>query len=88
MSQVHGDPEKIEQFASELQRFNANLNESLSRLNAQFSRLGDTWKDREHSRYAKEFEQTIRLLRQFQKSTEQQVPLLRKKARKLREYLS
>lgn len=37
----------------------------MTRLNAQFRQLGDTWRDQEHQKYGQEFEQTMRVLAQF-----------------------
>jgi hypothetical protein len=50
--------------------------------------VGETWRDQEHQRYAQEFEQTMRILQQFSRSSEQQIPFLLRKAQKLREYLN
>jgi hypothetical protein len=71
-----------------LKEFNAHLAQSMSRLHGQFNRLGDTWRDQEQQRYAQEFEQTMRMLQQFSRSSEQQIPVLLKKAQHLRAYLN
>lgn len=60
----------------------------MNQLQAQFNRVGDTWRDHEHQRFAQEFEQTMRILHQFSRSSEQQIPFLQKKAQRLREYLN
>src|SRR5256885_479051 len=57
---VFGSP--LERFARNLKEFNKQLRESMSRLQGQFARLGDTWRDQEHQKFAQEFEQTMRLL--------------------------
>ncbi|MBC7228224.1 MAG: WXG100 family type VII secretion target [Thermoflexales bacterium] len=88
MPQAIANPEDLERFASELKRFNSQLAESMSRLNAQFSRLSDTWRDQEHQKFAQEFEQTMRILHQFIRASEQHIPLLLRKAQRLREYLN
>ena len=82
------DPEDLERFARELKQFNGQLRDSMSRLQGQFGRLGDTWRDQDHQKFAQEFEQTMRMLHQFMRSSDQQIPFLQRKARKLREYLS
>ncbi len=82
------DPEDIERFARELKRFNAQLQSSTSRLQSQFKRLGGTWRDQEHRKFASEFEQTMRVLHQFNRTSERHIPFLLKKARRLREYLA
>ncbi|MBN2006246.1 MAG: WXG100 family type VII secretion target [Anaerolineae bacterium] len=87
MSQAIASPEDIERFAQELKRFNEQLNDSMSRLQGQFKRLGDTWRDQEHQKFAREFEQTARVLQNFRRSSEQQIPFLKRKAQRLRDYL-
>ena len=88
MPQAIADPEDLERFARELKQFNSRLMDSMRRLQAQFNRLGETWRDQEHQKFAREFEQTMRVLYQFQRASEQQIPLLLRKAQKLREYLN
>jgi uncharacterized protein YukE len=87
MGQVRGDPDEIERFARQLKQANQALQEITSKLQGQFNRLSETWRDPQHEKYAQEFEQTMRMLKQFQKASEGQIPLLRKRARHLREYL-
>ena len=88
MAQAIGSPEDLERFAQELKQFNGQLAQSMAHLQGQFTRVGDTWRDQEHQRYAQEFEQTMRILQQFSRSSEQQIPFLLKKAQRLREYLN
>jgi uncharacterized protein YukE len=88
MAQAIGSPEDLEKFAHDLKQFNGQLAESMKRLQGQFARVGDTWRDQEHARYAQEFEQTMRILQQFSQSSEQQIPFLLKKAARLRDYLN
>ncbi len=87
MPQTIADPEDIERFAQELKRFNDELTSAMTRLQGQFGRLGDTWRDQEHQKFAQEFEQTVRVLQHFRRSSDQQIPFLKRKAQKLREYL-
>jgi hypothetical protein len=51
-------------------------------------RLGGTWRDQEHQKFAQEYQQTMRVLNQFQRSSDQQIPFLLRKARRLRDYLN
>jgi uncharacterized protein YukE len=86
-SQVIADPEALERFAQELKQFNSELRDRMFRLQGQFSRLGDTWRDQEHQKFAQEFEQTMRVLHQFIQIADQHIPFLLRKAQRLREYL-
>ena len=45
MSQAIANPEELERFARDLKQFNGQLKESMTRRNAQFRQLGDTWRD-------------------------------------------
>lgn len=86
--QAIASPDDLERFARELKHFNAQLGDSMSRLNGQFASLGETWRDQEHQKFAREFEQTVRVLRHFMRSADEQVPFLLRKAQRLREYLN
>jgi hypothetical protein len=85
--QAIASPDDLERFARELKQFNAQLGEAMARLNGQFGRLGDTWRDQEHQKFAQEFEQTVRVLQHFMRSADQQIPFLIRKAQRLRDYL-
>lgn len=82
------DPEDLERFARELKQFNGQLRDSMARLQGQFSRLGETWRDQEHQKFAQEYEQTMRVLHQFMRSADQQIPFLLRKAQRIRDYLN
>ena len=88
MSQAIANPEELERFARDLKQFNGQLKESMTRLNAQFRQLGDTWRDQEHQKYGQEFEQTMRVLAQFMRASDEHIPFLLRKASRLRDYLS
>ncbi|MGA9349958.1 MAG: WXG100 family type VII secretion target [Anaerolineae bacterium] len=85
--QAIANPEDLEHFARELKQFNGQLRDSMSRLQGQFGRLGDTWRDQEHQKFAQEFEQTMRVLHQFMRSADEQIPFLLRKAQRIRDYL-
>ena len=87
MSQAIVNPRELRRFASDLKRFNAELRGSTARLQAQFYRLGDTWRDQEHARFAREFEQTMRVLERFRQVADEQIPFLVRKADAADEYL-
>ncbi len=85
--QAIANPDDLERFARELQAFNRHIAERLRQLEAQFGRLSDTWRDDEHAKFATEFTQTVRVLRRFIDTSEQHIPFLQRKARRLRDYL-
>lgn len=67
-------------FASQLKQFNTDLANNVARLNAQFQRLGETWKDPEYAKFAAEFAETIKNLRRFRDTAEEVAPRLHKLA--------
>lgn len=80
-------PDEIEQFARELQQFNTELAASMMRIQRRFQHLGESWRDQEHQAFARDFEQTMRVLQRFMHEAESQAPLLMRKADQLRTYL-
>ncbi len=88
MPQANVNPEELERFAQNLGQFNAQLRDSMSRLQGQFANLGDTWHDQEHAKFAQEFQQTMRVLHNFMRVADDHIPFLRRKAQKVRDYLN
>ncbi|MBL9157043.1 MAG: WXG100 family type VII secretion target [Verrucomicrobiales bacterium] len=88
MSKAIVDPNELRRFAEELKRFNGDLQNSLSSLQARFSALSDTWQDQEHAKFAQDFVETTKVLRRFMESSSQQGPFLLRKAQRIEEYLN
>lgn len=82
------DPEDVRRFAEELKRFNGDLQNNMSALQARFAALGDTWQDQENQKFAAEFQDTMKVLRKFIEASNAQGPFLMRKAQKIEEYLS
>lgn len=81
------NPEELERFARELKQFNSHLRENSKRLNGHFKQLEQTWRDQEHQKFAREFEQTMRVIQRFIQMSDVHIPFLLRKAQKAREYL-
>lgn len=88
MSKAIVDPNELRRFAEELKRFNGDLQNSLSSLQARFAALSDTWQDQEHAKFAQEFHETMKVLRRFMESSHQQGPFLLRKAQRIEDYLN
>jgi uncharacterized protein YukE len=88
MSQAIVDPSELRRFATNLKRFNADLQASLAGLYGQLVSLGDTWRDQEHDRFRQEFEQTMHTLERFIDVSGEHIPFLLRKAERIEEYLS
>ena len=87
MSQLEVTPDELDRFARMLQGFNIELQGQSRRITAEFGRLGDTWRDQEHQRFADEFQKTMAVIERFIQVSEEQVPFLTRKAERAREYL-
>jgi len=88
MSQAIMDPAEVRRFADELKRFNQDMQDRMILLHARFNSLGDTWQDQEHSKFADEFQRTLRALSKFIETSNHHVPFLLRKARRIEDYLS
>ena len=88
MAQAIMDPELVRRFAEELKRFNTELQDKIASLQARFAALGDTWQDQEHAKFAEDFKQTMKALKKFVESSNQQTPYLLRKAQRIEEYLN
>lgn len=88
MSQAIMDPAEVRRFAHELKRFNQDIGDRLSLLQARFAALGDTWQDQEQARFGDEFRSTMKALAKFMEVSNQHVPFLLRKAQRIEEYLS
>lgn len=82
------DPEQVRRFADELKRFNTELQDKMSALQARFAALSDTWQDQEHAKFVEEFKQTMKALKRFVEVSNQQTPYLLRKAQRIEEYLN
>ena len=49
--------------------------------------LGTTWRDKEHEKFAQEFEQTMQVLKRFMEAASVHIPFLIRKAERVEEYL-
>jgi len=87
MAQAMMDPAEVRQFASELKRFNDDIQNRMTALQARFAALGETWQDQEHGKFAEEFKETMKALRKFVDVSNKHAPYLMRKARRIDEYL-
>jgi uncharacterized protein YukE len=81
------DPEELRRFAFELKRFNADMQTHLSGIQRGFVKLGETWQDQEHAKFAENFERMMGTLSKFVEASDKHIPFLLRKAQKIQEYL-
>lgn len=87
MSRAVVDPAELRRFATNLKRFNADLQGNLAGLHGQLMALGDTWRDQEHDRFRAEFDTTIQVVERFIETANLHIPFLLRKAERIEEYL-
>jgi uncharacterized protein YoxC len=70
-----------------LKRFNEDIHNKASSLQARFAALGSTWQDQDHEKFAEEFITTMKVLRKFMEVAEKHTPFLLRKAQRIEQYL-
>jgi len=88
VAEVKVNLEDLERFTKELDQFNVRAEAMLKELNFRFNRVGETWKDAEHQRFAAEFRESSKNLERFIVSSQKHIPVLRKRVESLRAYLN
>jgi WXG100 family type VII secretion target len=87
MAQAIMDPEEVRRFATELKRFNQDIQNRMAALQARFAALGGSWQDQEHDKFAEEFVQTMKALKKFIEVSDKHTPYLMRKAQRIEQYL-
>ncbi|HEY3227022.1 MAG TPA: WXG100 family type VII secretion target [Planctomycetota bacterium] len=87
MAKAFVNPDELRRFAMELKRFNNDLKAELSGIHHSFGKLGETWQDQEHAKFAEVFDQMVRALSKFADAADKHIPFLLRKAERIQEYL-
>jgi uncharacterized protein YukE len=87
MPAANVDPEEVRRFAHQLKQFNNDLQSRLSVLHGQLVALGNSWRDREHEKFSREFSQTLIAVKRFTDLSAEHIPFLLRKAERADEYL-
>ena len=87
MGKAAVDPSELRRFASDLNRFNNELQNLMAGLNAKMRALENSWRDQEQRKFAEQFDSAVKVLGQFVESSQQHVQFLGKKASLIEEYL-
>jgi uncharacterized protein YukE len=88
MPAANVDPEEVRRFAHNLKQFNNDLQSRLSVLHGQLVALSNTWRDREHEKFSREFSQTLIAVKRFTDLSSEHIPFLLRKAERADEYLN
>lgn len=81
------DPAELHAFATELKRFNAEVQSEVATLRQRFSRLGESWQDQERAKFAAVLEKTLGVYARLVEATDLQVPFLLRKSQRIQDYL-
>ncbi len=87
MAQANVDPAELRRFASDLNRFNGELQSLMSGLHGRLRGLENTWRDQEQRKFTEVFEQTLKVLTIFLENSHQHASFLSKKAAAIEAYL-
>lgn len=87
MAKAHVDPAELRRFASDLNRFNRDLEGLVSGLHARLRALESTWRDQEQVKFVEAFEYTAKALSNFLEASQTHVQFLSKKAGLIEDYL-
>ncbi|MEX0745911.1 MAG: WXG100 family type VII secretion target [Phycisphaeraceae bacterium] len=87
MARASVDPAELHRYAKDLARFNVQLQEMMSALNARTHQLAQTWRDQEQRKFAEEMARTTRVLGQFIETSNEHAAFLTKKASHVEAYL-
>ena len=87
MNQAIVDPLELRRFAQTLRRFNEEINDMSAGISGQLNALAQTWRDKEHLKFAEDFSGNMKALSRFVESNETYIPYLMRKAQLIEEYL-
>jgi uncharacterized protein YukE len=87
MAQANVEPGELRRFASDLNRFNNDLQSLMGSLHGRLRGLENTWRDQEQRKFTETFEQTLKVLNVFLENSHQHASFLSKKAAAIEAYL-
>jgi len=88
MSDVHGNPDEMRQFAYHLNKLAMDFRGLKDSTRAKMSHLNQSWRDKENAQFAQQFEQEVKPLDKLIQTAEEYSNFLKKKAATLDNYLN
>ena len=88
MSNVHGNPDEMRQFANHLNKLASDLRGLKDSTRAKMNQLSQSWRDNENAQFAQQFEHDIKPLEKLVRTAEEYSSFLKKKAATLDVYLN
>lgn len=87
MSDVHGNPEEMRQFAYHLSKLAMDLRGLKDLTRAKMYHLSQSWRDSSNAQFAQQFEQDIKPMEKLIRTAEEYSKFLKDKAEPLDTYL-
>ncbi len=87
MSDVHGNPDEMRQFAYHLTKFSMDLRTMDSQTKAKMNQLNQTWRDRKSQEFTEKYHNTVRALPPLIETLEGYSAYLKEAAALLDEFL-
>lgn len=87
MAQAIVNPEQVRRFAAELRTLRATSRTACPHSRRASMPWGRHVQDQEHTKFAEEFDQTMKVLRRFLEASHRHAPYLLRKAQRIEEYL-
>jgi len=88
MSDVHGNPDEMRQFAYHLNKLAMDLRGLGLTTRVKMNHLSQSWRDNENTQFAQQFEHDIKPLEKIIQTAEEYSNFLKKKAATLDVYLN
>ena len=86
MSDVHGNPDEMRQFAFHLNKLAMDFRGLKDSTRAKMNYLNQSWRDKENSEFVQQFEQDVKPLDKLIDTAEKYSAFLKKKASKLDDF--
>lgn len=88
MSDVHGNPDEMRQFAYHLKKLAMDFRGLKDSTRVKMNHLNQSWRDNENAQFAQQFEQDIKPLEKLIETAEKYSDFLKKKASKLDDFIN
>ena len=88
MSDVHGNPDEMRQFAYHLNKLAMDFRGLRDSTRAKMNHLNQSWRDNENAQFVQQFEQDVKPLEKLIETAEKYSDFLKKKASKLDDFIN
>jgi len=77
--------EELQNFVTNLERFNMEVEEETDSVYGRAKMLGETWRDPSYERFIEEFDRAVQGMRDFVEASNQHIPYLQRKIQEAEE---